>query len=127
MYWSLAAFYAVLPAYLIVNGIYSDKKLSFDSGRLAQTKDNFNSIKNLGIANVTLQTMAIVAGINYFVQLVVYLVFSDRAIPREIKAIKQDIPQHDISDIENVDMDVSEHNQEETEKNEDASQNKAEQ
>ena len=119
MYWSLAAFYAVLPAYLIVNGIYSDKKLSFDSGRLAQTKDNFNSIKNLGIANVTLQTMAIVAGINYFVQLVVYLVFSDRAIPREIKAIKQDIPQHDISDIENVDMDVSEHNQEETEKNED--------
>lgn len=122
MYWSLAAFYVVLPAYLIVNGVYSDKKLSLESGRLSQTADNINSVKNLGVANITLQTMAIATGINYFIQLVVYLVFADRAIPREVKAVGVDIPQHDISEIENPTEENTDSGKMEIEKAEDTPQ-----
>ncbi len=110
MYWSLAAFYAVLPAYLIVDSVYNDKKQSFADGRLEQTAKNAQNIKDLGTASVTMQSFAIVAGINYFIQLVVYLVFSDRAIPRVPRMSTLDVPVHDISelDADSVDVDHSE-------------------
>ncbi|MGP1439547.1 MAG: hypothetical protein ACTTJ3_02270, partial [Treponema sp.] len=100
MYWSLGTLYAILPAYLILNGVYSDKALAFNDGRLAQTQENAQNIKNLSVANITLQSLAIVAGINYFIQLVVYLVFSDRAIPRQPKIVNIDNPKHDISELQ---------------------------
>lgn len=100
MYWSLGALYAILPAYLIVNGVYSDKALAFNEGRLAQTQENAQNIKNLSVANITLQSLSIVAGVNYFIQLIVYLVFSDRAIPRQPKIVNVDKPKHDITELQ---------------------------
>lgn len=91
MYWSLGALYVALPAYLILNGIYSDRKIAFDNGRLANTTENIQNIKNLSIANTTIQSVAIVAGINYFIQLVIYLVFSDRALPKQPKILKDKV------------------------------------
>ncbi|MGP1438996.1 MAG: PEGA domain-containing protein, partial [Treponema sp.] len=99
MYWSLGALYTILPAYLILNGIYSDKALAFNDGRLAQTQENAQNIKNLNVVNITLQSLAIVAGINYFIQLIVYLVFSDRAIPRQPKIVNIDEAKHDITEL----------------------------
>jgi len=106
MYWSLAAFYAILPAYLIVDSVYNDKKLSFAEGRLEQTSKNAQNIKDLGIASVSMQSLAIVAGINYFIQLVIYLVFADRAIPRVPKVTGIDVPQYDISELETEPVDI---------------------
>lgn len=100
MYWSLGALYAILPAYLILNGVYSDKALAFNEGRLAQTSENAQNIKNLNVANITLQSLSIVAGINYFIQLIVYLVFADRAIPRQPKIVNVDNPKHDITELQ---------------------------
>ena len=100
MYWSLGALYAILPAYLILNGVYSDKALAFSDGRLAQTQENAQNIRNLSVANITLQSLSIVAGINYFIQLIVYLVFSDRAIPRQPKIVNIDKPKHDITELQ---------------------------
>ena len=88
-----------MPAYLIVDNVYKDKKLSFAEGRLEQTAKNAQSIKDLGIASVSMQSLAIAAGINYFVQLVVYLVFADRAIPRTPKMKGLDVPHHDVSEL----------------------------
>ena len=100
MYWSLGALYTVLPVYLILNGVYNDKALAFNEGRLAQTQENAQNIKNLSVANVTLQSLSIVAGVNYFIQLIVYLVFSDRAIPRQPKIVNIDRPKHDITELQ---------------------------
>jgi len=100
MYWSLAAFYVVLPTYLILNSVYSDKKLSYEQGRIPQTAQNAKNIKDLSSANIALQSIAIIAGLNYFAQLIAYLVFADRAIPREPKIIGIDTPKHDISELE---------------------------
>lgn len=85
MYWSLAAFYVVLPTYLILDGVYKDKKAAFADGRLEQTDKNYTSIRNMGTASSVMQGVAITAGINYFIQLIVYLVYADRAIPRTLK------------------------------------------
>lgn len=85
MYWSLAAFYVVLPTYLILDGIYKDKKAAFDSGRIPQNEKNYTHINNMGIGSSVMQGIAITAGINYFIQLIVYLVYADRSIPRTIK------------------------------------------
>lgn len=107
MYWSLGALYAILPAYLILNGVYSDKALAFNEGRLAQTQENAQNIKNLSVANITLQSLSIVAGINYFIQLIVYLVFADRAIPRQPKIVNVDKPKHDITELQEEPIDES--------------------
>ena len=45
----------------------------------------------MSIANTTIQSVAIVAGINYFIQLVIYLVFSDRALPKQPKILKDKV------------------------------------
>lgn len=100
MYWSLGAFYVVLPTYLILNSVYNDKKLSYDDGRIPQTPKNEKNIKDLGSASIAMQSIAIIAGINYFAQLIAYLVFADRAIPREPKIVGIDTPKHDISELE---------------------------
>lgn len=105
MYWSLGALYAILPAYLILNGVYSDKALAFNEGRLAQTQENAQNIKNLSVANITLQSLSIIAGVNYFIQLIVYLVFSDRAIPRQPKIVNIDKPKHDIKELQEEPID----------------------
>ena len=105
MYWSLGALYVVLPAYLILNGVYNDKALAFNEGRLAQTQANAQNIKNLSVANITLQSLSIVAGVNYFIQLIVYLVFSDRAIPRQPKIVAIDQPKHDITELQEEPVD----------------------
>lgn len=106
MYWSLGVFYALLPTYLIVNSVYNDKKQSFAEGRLEQTAKNEKNIKNLQVASVSMQSLAIASGVNYFIQLVVYLVFADRAIPRLPKVKGLDVPRYDISEVKAESSDV---------------------
>lgn len=109
MYWSLGAFYAVLPAYLILNSVYNDKKSSFNDGRLAQTAENEKKIRDLGVASTTMQSIAIVAGLNYFAQLITYLVFADRAIPREPKIVMMEDAKYDVLELEKEPLASTQH------------------
>ncbi len=99
MYWSLGVFYALLPTYLILGSVYNDRKLSLADGRLPQTAENEKKINSLSRATVAMQSLTIVAGINYFAQLIVYLVFSDRAIPKEPKILVMKEAKHDVDEL----------------------------
>lgn len=99
MYWSLGVFYAMLPAYLIVDSVYKDKKQSFAEGRLEHSAKNEKNIKDLATASLSMQSLAIASGINYFIQLVIYLVFADRAIPRVPKIKALEPPKHDVFEL----------------------------
>nr|WP_255804617.1 PEGA domain-containing protein [Treponema denticola] len=85
LYWSLGALYISLPITMILNSKIDDQVYAFKSGKLPYTQSEIDRINRLGITQNVFQGITIALGINYFVQLIIYLVKADRALPRKIK------------------------------------------
>ena len=85
LYWSLGALYISLPITMILNSKVDDQVYAFKSGKLPYTQSEIDRINRLGITQNVFQGITIALGINYFVQLIIYLVKADRALPRKIK------------------------------------------
>ncbi|NVP22991.1 hypothetical protein HPC63_01870 [Treponema phagedenis] len=83
LYWSLGAFYIALPIDMILRGVLADKRNAYESGRLPQTDKNASSIKALSISSNVMQGVTICLGVNYFIQLIRYLVAADQSLPKE--------------------------------------------
>lgn len=85
MYWSLGAVYLSLPATLILTGLRNDKQNAVASGRLPSTADNMRQIKNFTIASNVMIGVTSALALNYFVQVILYLVKADAALPKVLK------------------------------------------
>ena len=85
MYWSLGALYLSLPATLILTGLRNDKQNAVASGRLPSTADNMRQIKNFTIASNVMIGVTSALAVNYFVQVILYLVKADAALPKVLK------------------------------------------
>ncbi len=85
LYWSLGALYISLPITMILNSKVDDQVYAFKSGKLPYTQSEADRINKLVLTQNILQGITIALGINYFVQLIIYLVKADRALPRKIK------------------------------------------
>ncbi|WP_024470411.1 PEGA domain-containing protein [Treponema pedis] len=85
LYWSLAAFYVSLPVTMILKSRLDDKIQSFKEGKFPLTQDKVNEINKFGYIQQGFQWVTVALGVNYFIQLIIYLVKADRALPRQIK------------------------------------------
>lgn len=85
MYWSLAGVYISLPATLILAGIRNDKINSYNANRIPQTTENAIKIKNLNIATNVMIGVTATLAVNYLVQVILYLVNADYALPAVLK------------------------------------------
>lgn len=85
MYWSLGAVYISLPATLILAGVRNDKINAYNTGRLPQTPQNFQQIKNLNIGTNVMIGVTTTLAINYFTQMIIYLIKADAALPQRLK------------------------------------------
>lgn len=84
LYWSLAGFYISLPIMMILKSTADDRSHALQSGAISNTEKNQNLVRNLNISTYVFQGVAVTLGINYLVQLIRYLVISDRVIPRTV-------------------------------------------
>ena len=85
LYWSLGALYISLPITMILNSKVDDQVYAFKSGKLPYTQSEADRINKLVLTQNILQGITIALGVNYFIQLIIYLVKADRALPRKIK------------------------------------------
>jgi len=85
LYWSLAAFYVSLPVTMILQARLNDEIRSLKDGKFPPTQENTNKVNKLGYIQQGFQWVSIALGVNYFIQLVIYLVKADRSLPRQIK------------------------------------------
>lgn len=85
LYWSLGAFYASLPIFMILQGVTADMSSAFTSQALSPTDSAVQKYRQLFISTAVMQGITIALGINYAVQLGLYLYEADKSIPREAK------------------------------------------
>lgn len=85
LYWSLGALYISLPVTMIMKGWVDDQVYAFKNKKLPYTQSEVDRINNLALSQNIFQGITIALGVNYFIQLIVYLVKADRALPRRIK------------------------------------------
>ncbi len=85
LYWSLAAFYVSLPVTMILTSRLNDEIQSFREEKFPMTQETVDKINKLGYIQQAFQWTTATLGVNYFIQLIIYLVKSDRALPRQIK------------------------------------------
>lgn len=85
LYWSLGAFYISLPITMILKARLDDQIYAFKSGKLPYTQSEVDRINRFGITQNVFQGITIALGVNYFIQLIIYLVKADKALPRKIK------------------------------------------
>lgn len=85
MYWSLGAVYISLPATLILSGVRNDKMNAYNIGRLPRTPENLQQIKNLNIGTNVMIGVTTALAVNYFTQMVIYLIKADAALPQKLK------------------------------------------
>ena len=98
LYWSLGAFYVTLPVTMILGSIHDDQYTSFMSNKLKKNQETVNRINRLGMTHGIFQGITITLGINYFIQLILYLVKADKSLPRKInKNIK--VPEYSEEDF----------------------------
>ncbi len=106
MYWSLGALYISLPFTMITKSRLQDK---INSSQL----DNIKLHKAL---SYTFQGISIGLGINYLVQLILYFIKADKALPREIK-VNSNKPKFKKLPIKTVIKNDSKKNKKETKEN----------
>ncbi len=85
MYWSLGAFYVSLPFTMISKARVDDKVNSFLAEKIDNTMEKANAINKYHKIFLACQGISITLGINYLIQLIIYFVKADRALPRKIK------------------------------------------
>ena len=70
---------------MILKSKVDDQVYAFKNKKLPYTQSEVDRINKLGMTQNVLQGITIALGVNYFIQLIIYLVKSDRALPRKIK------------------------------------------
>ncbi len=83
LYWSLGALYISLPIFMILQGVTGDMISAVKSQKLQVNETAKRKYKNLYIATSVMQGITIALGINYIVQLGLYLHAADQSIPKE--------------------------------------------
>ena len=83
LYWSLGAFYISLPIFMILQGITADMSSAIMSRSLAVTPQVEQKYRALFISSAVMQGITIGLGINYAVQLGLYLYAAEQSIPKE--------------------------------------------
>jgi len=89
LYWSLGAFYAALPIFMILQGITADMASAAADSHLRVTEDVEKTYRTLVTASVVVGGLTIGLGINYAVQLGLYLYAADQSIPKEASKSKR--------------------------------------
>ncbi|MGP1576059.1 MAG: PEGA domain-containing protein [Treponema sp.] len=83
LYWSLGAFYVSLPIFMILQGVTADMASAINSRSLAFNATVKQKYQALFISSAVMQGITICLGINYAVQLGLYLYAADQSIPKE--------------------------------------------
>ena len=87
MYWSLGAFYVSLPIFMILQGLTADMASAAADSRLGSDTTVRNKYRALFISTAVMQGITIGLGINYVVQLGLYLHAADQSIPKEARKL----------------------------------------
>lgn len=87
LYWSLGAFYVSLPVFMILQGVTADMASAIIDYRLEVDKSVKQKYRALFISTVVMQGLTIGLGINYAVQLGLYLHAADKSIPKEARKL----------------------------------------
>lgn len=95
LYWSLAAFYISLPVTMILQSRLNDEIRALKGGKFPPTQESINRVNKLGYIQQGFQWVTIALGVNYFIQLVIYLVKADRSLPRQIQ-LNYDNPKYKV-------------------------------
>ncbi|MEL3905786.1 MAG: PEGA domain-containing protein [Treponema sp.] len=83
LYWSLGAFYVSLPIFMILQGITADMASAALNRKLRPTPELQQKYRALFISTAVMQGITISLGINYAVQLGLYLYAAGQSIPKE--------------------------------------------
>ena len=83
LYWSLGAFYVSLPIFMILQGVTADMYSAARDYRVEVTEEVQQKYRALFISTAVMQGLTIGLGINYVVQLGLYLHAADQSIPKE--------------------------------------------
>ncbi len=84
LYWSLGAFYVSLPIFMILQAKTQTLAQGINSGTIPRTDKNVKRFYDLRISTYVFEGVAIGLGLNYFIQLIRYLVIADKSIPQGI-------------------------------------------
>ena len=87
LYWSLGAFYVALPIFMILQGLTADMASAISDSRLGSGAAVQNKYRALFISAAVMQGITIGLGINYAVQLGLYLYAADQSIPKEARKL----------------------------------------
>ena len=85
LYWSLGAFYVALPIFMILQGLTADMAAAAADSRLGNSTAIQSKYRALFISTAVMQGITIGLGINYAVQLGLYLYAADQSIPKEAR------------------------------------------
>lgn len=87
LYWSLGAFYVSLPIFMILQGVTADMASAAADSRLGINAAVQNKYRALFISTAVMQGITIGLGINYVIQLGLYLYAADQSIPKEARKL----------------------------------------
>ena len=87
LYWSLGAFYVSLPIFMILQGLTADMASAAADSRLRVNAAVQNKYRALFISTAVMQGITIGLGINYVIQLGLYLYAADQSIPKEARKL----------------------------------------
>ena len=87
LYWSLGAFYVALPIFMILQGVTADMASAIIDRRLDADAEVRRKYRALFISSAVMQGITIGLGINYAVQLGLYLHAADQSIPKEARKL----------------------------------------
>ena len=87
LYWSLGAFYVALPIFMILQGLTADMAAAAADSRLGNSTAIQSKYRALFISTAVMQGITIGLGINYAVQLGLYLYAADQSIPKEARKL----------------------------------------
>ena len=87
LYWSLGAFYVSLPIFMILQGVTADMASAITDYRLEVDESVKKKYRALFISTAVMQGLTIGLGINYAVQLGLYLHAADQSIPKEARKL----------------------------------------
>lgn len=87
LYWSLGAFYVSLPIFMILQSVTADMASAIIDYRLEVDTAVKDKYRSLFISTAVMQGITIGLGINYAVQLGLYLYSADQSIPKEARRL----------------------------------------
>ena len=87
LYWSLGAFYVSLPIFMILQGVTADMASAIMDYRIEVDESVKEKYRTLFTSTVVMQGLTIALGINYAVQLGLYLYAADQSIPKEARKL----------------------------------------